>query len=96
MDKNFAREVALEVVKLQASLLTSTGVALLCGYDEDSSGLRKILRDASFPRPIQLVEGGRKRWVRDEVEAWLKERVRQYRAANEPVFNIGKGELMGE
>ena len=88
MDKNMAKDIAMEVVKLgHSKLLTSTGVALLCGYEADSTGVRQILQDPTFPSPVQLVEGGRKRWVRTEVEAWLDARILKYRsAANDPVF----------
>lgn len=87
MDKNVAKDIAKEVVKLsQSKLLTSTGVALICGYEADSSGLRQLLQDPSFPQPVQLVEGGRKRWVRAEVEAWLDLKIEKYRAANDLIF----------
>ncbi len=69
------KAIALEVARLSASrLVTTSGISIMCGLGENSNTVHRIIRDPSFPRPIQLCEGGRKRWLRSEVEAWIEEK----------------------
>lgn len=75
VDKNLAKEIAYQLAKLSTSkMVTSTGIALMCGYDTKSSAVYEVINTPGFPEPVQLVEGGKKRWYREEVENWLESR----------------------
>lgn len=78
MNKNeiqeLARQIATETVRLTGSnLVTTSGISLMCGLSPNSSSMRKMLSDPSFPKPISLCDGARKRWLRKDVEGWLED-----------------------
>ena len=75
LDRNFAKEVAVQLAKLSTSkMVSTTGIAVMCGYDIKSSAVYDLIKTPGFPQPVQLVEGGKKRWYREDVENWLDSR----------------------
>ena len=74
-NRNFAKEVACQLAKLSTSkMVSTTGIAVMCGYDIKSSAVYELIKTPGFPKPVQLIEGGKKRWYREEVENWLDSR----------------------
>lgn len=72
-----AREVADEISrKLQKTryLMSRPELAEALGFQKQSSAIDKIIADPSFPRPIDLPEGCRKKWRTKDVEDWLESR----------------------
>lgn len=75
LNREFAKELAFQLAKLSTSkMLTTSGIALMCGYDVKSSAVYELIKTPGFPEPVQLVEGGKKRWYREDVENWLDTR----------------------
>ena len=69
-----ARATADELAKRQAFIMTPKDLASFFGYAVDSTPMRKIISTPGFPPPIQLVDEGRPRWIRSDVEAWARSR----------------------
>lgn len=72
-----AQEVAAELSrKLQRTryLMSRPELAEALGFQKQSSAIDKIIADPSFPRPIDLAEGCRKKWRTKDVEDWLESR----------------------
>ncbi len=72
-----AREVAQEVArKLRKTqyLMTRPEVAEALGFQRQSSAIDKIIADPSFPQPIELGEGCRRKWRTKDVEDWIESR----------------------
>ncbi len=73
--KELAKQTAIELAPLLGSkFVTSSGIALMCGFSAGSSSVYKLIKNPTFPKPIQLGEEGqgRRRWYREDVEAWLE------------------------
>lgn len=72
-----AREVADEISrKIQKTryLMSRPELAEALGFQKQSSAIDKIISDPSFPRPIDLPDGCRKKWRTKDVEAWIESR----------------------
>lgn len=72
--KALAREVAREIQKSNAILVKSSDIAAMLGYGYNSTPLRKLLEDPTFPPCVELTEGGHKRYRRKDVEQWIDSR----------------------
>ena len=70
--KAIAKAVAHELQRNESLVMTATDVALLCGYQPDSTPVRRMLADPTFPASVSLVDGGQRRWLRSEVVEWVK------------------------
>lgn len=75
--RELAHEMAVEIARqLQKTklVMSKPEVAEALGYQKNSSAIEKIIADPTFPRPIEISEGGRKKWRTRDVEAWLESR----------------------
>ncbi len=79
--KELAKQVAKELKKGEL-LVSPNDIALMFGYAPNSTAIRQILEDPSFPAPVPLLEKGYRRYLRSDVEAWVqKKREEQSRLA---------------
>lgn len=51
--------------------MTKPEVAVALGYDRYSSAVEKIIADPTFPPPLEISEGGRRRWRTKDIESWI-------------------------
>lgn len=75
--RELAQEMAVEIARrLQKTklVMSKPEVAEALGYQKNSSAIEKIIADPTFPRPIEISEGGRKKWRTRDIEAWLESR----------------------
>ena len=68
--KELAKELARQM-KRGELVLTPSDIAIMCSYEPNSTPVRQMLADPTFPAPIALVPGGHKRYRRKDVEAWI-------------------------
>lgn len=76
-----ARELAMQMAdeitrKLQKTkfVMSRAELAEALGYQKQSSAIEKVIADPSFPQPIEITEGGHKKWRTKDVEDWLDSR----------------------
>lgn len=80
--KSLAREIAQELASKMVNeildklnktkyLMTKPEVAVALGYDRYSSAVEKIIADPTFPPPLEISEGGRRRWRTKDIESWI-------------------------
>lgn len=80
--KSLAHEIAQEVAnemineivdKLNKTkyLMSKPEVAVALGYDRYSSAVEKIIADPTFPAPLEISDGGRRKWLTKDIEAWI-------------------------
>ena len=55
-------------------VVSARDIAFMLGYAPDSNPLRRILADPTFPHSLSLVEGGSRKYLRKEVEAWVQQK----------------------
>lgn len=72
--RRIAQATADELAKRNAFMMTKSDVAAFFGYSKNSCALTKILSLPGFPVPSQVIDDGRPRWVRAEVEAFARNR----------------------
>lgn len=72
--REIAKQVAVELRKSDAVVVKPSDVAYMCGYSPDSTASRDILADPTFPPAVELTPGGQKRYLRADVEAWIRSR----------------------
>lgn len=72
--KELAKQVAAELRKKDAVVVKPSDVAAMCGYSPDSTASRNILADPTFPPAVELTPGGQKRYLRADVEEWIRSR----------------------
>lgn len=70
--KDIAKAVAQELKRGNSLVVSPADVATMCGYTPNSTAARQILDDPTFPPSVSLVEGGLRRYLRRDVEAWIE------------------------
>lgn len=68
------KAISLELQKTKSVVVSAAEIAIMCGYAPDSSPVRRIIADPSFPPARSLIAGGNRRWLRSEVERWVERR----------------------
>lgn len=81
--KAIAKAVAKEMGRGNSYLIAPSDVAEMMGYSTTSSMIEKILRDPTFPAPVEITEGGHRRYRRHDVVAWIDRKVE---AGNDAAF----------
>ena len=69
------KKLAIEIARLTGSkFVTTSGISIMCGFGENSSSVHKLIKNPTFPKPVQFGEEGqgRRRWYREDVETWLE------------------------
>lgn len=69
-----ARLIAREIKKGDAVIVSPSEIATMCGYVPNSIPVRKILADPTFPPAFEVTPGGHRRYLREAVVAWIKDR----------------------
>ena len=67
--KALAKFVADEIYRKDSLVVSARDIAFMLGYP-----LRRILADPTFPHSLSLVEGGSRKYLRKEVEAWVQQK----------------------
>ena len=68
--KALAKQIAIELKKRDAFVMSATDIALFFGFAPTSTSLRRLLADSTFPQPTSLTPNGFRCWKRDDVIAW--------------------------
>ena len=72
--KALAKFVADEIYRKDSLVVSARDIAFMLGYAPDSNPLRRILADPTFPHSLSLVDGGSRKYLRKEVEAWVQQK----------------------
>ena len=65
--KALAKQIAIELKKRDAFVMSATDIALFFGFAPTSASLRRLLADSTFPQPTSLTPNGFRCWKRDDV-----------------------------
>lgn len=76
-NEKLLKAIGLEFQKAQSVVVSAAEIAVMCGYAPDSTPARRIIADPTFPESRQLVEGGNRKWLRADVEAWVTRKFAQ-------------------
>lgn len=68
--KTLAKELAKQQKKGEI-IVSPADIALMFSYEPDSTAIRQILEDPTFPPSITLTPGGHRRYRRQDVVEWI-------------------------
>lgn len=69
--KAMAKAVAKEIQRGSSYLVSKNDIGAMVGYANNSTPLRRMLEDPTFPPAISLVDCGTKRYRRADVQQWI-------------------------
>lgn len=69
-----ADKIIEKMPKVQPYLISKKDLDVLLGNGRNSSKTREIINDPSFPAPLELTEGGNKKWRYADVVAYINRR----------------------
>lgn len=86
--KKMSKSIATEMRQAEY-LVTARDIALLCGLGENSSVVRKMMDDPTFPPPAEVTEGGHKRYRRKDVIRWIDNKFDALERAAKQAYLLG-------